>query len=62
MDDQQRRQPGQLITRQLDLYGGQLLKCLKALSTDVPIRADVQRELAFVRVEQDYRATLAADA
>jgi hypothetical protein len=61
--EEQRRSVGQLTTRQLDLYGGQLLKCLKALGADVPIRADVQRELDIVRAEQDYCATLAtADA
>jgi len=38
----------QLSTRELDLYGNQLARCLKALSTDAPIRADVQRELAAV--------------
>ena len=53
---------GQLTTRELDLYGNQLARCLKALGTDAPIRADVQRELATVRAEQDHRATRAADA
>jgi hypothetical protein len=47
---------GQLTGRQLDLYGNQLTRCLKALGTDAPIRADVQRELATVRAEQDLRA------
>ena len=42
--------------RRLDLYAGQLERCLKALGTDAPIRADVQRELAAVRAEQDARA------
>jgi hypothetical protein len=46
---------GQLTGRQLDLYGNQLTRCLKALGTDAPIRADVQRELATVRAEQDHR-------
>jgi hypothetical protein len=59
MPDEQRR-VGQLTTRQLDHYGDQLTRCLKALGTDAPIRADVQRELATVRAEQDHRATLAA--
>jgi hypothetical protein len=49
--------PGQLTTRQLDLYAGQLARCLKALGTDAPIRADVQRELATVRAEQESRAS-----
>jgi len=49
-------QIGQLATRELDLYGSQLARCLKALGTDAPIRADVQRELATVRAEQDSRA------
>jgi hypothetical protein len=47
--------PGQLTTRQLDLYANQLARCLKALGTDAPIRADVQRELATVRAEQESR-------
>jgi hypothetical protein len=53
---------GQLTGRQLDLYGNQLTRCLKTLGTDAPIRADVQRELATVRAEQDHRAKQAADA
>jgi hypothetical protein len=53
---------GQLTVRQLDLYSTQLTRCLKALGTDAPIRADVQRELATVRAEQDHRARLAAGA
>ena len=53
---------GQLTARQLDLYGNQLSRCLKALGTDAPIRADVQRELAAVRAEQDHRAQQAAHA
>jgi hypothetical protein len=51
--------PGQLTTRQLDRYAGQLARCLKALGTDAPIRADVQRELAAVRAEQESRASTA---
>ena len=47
---------------QLDLYGNQLTRCLKALGTDAPIRADVQRELATVRTEQDHRARQTAHA
>jgi hypothetical protein len=50
------RDPGQLTTRQLDRYASQLARCLKALGTDAPIRADVQRELATVRAEQESRA------
>jgi hypothetical protein len=53
---------GQLTARQLDLYGNQLTRCLKALGTDAPIRADVQRELAAVRAEQDQRTRPTADA
>jgi hypothetical protein len=53
---------GQLTARQLDLYGNQLARCLKALGTDAPIRADVQRELATVRAEQDHRARQTAHA
>jgi hypothetical protein len=48
--------PGQLTTRHLDVYASQLARCLKALGTDAPIRADVQRELATVRAEQESRA------
>jgi hypothetical protein len=51
------RDPSQLSTRQLDRYAGQLARCLKALDTDAPIRADVQRELATVRAEQEARAS-----
>jgi hypothetical protein len=53
--------PGQLTGRQLDLYASQLARCLKALGTDAPIRADVQRELATVRAEQESRASLEHD-
>ena len=49
--------PGQLTGRQLDVYASQLARCLKALGTDAPIRADVQRELATVRAEQGSRAS-----
>jgi hypothetical protein len=56
MNDQHRRPVGQLSTRELDLYGNQLARCLKTLGTDAPIRSDVQRELATVRAEQDHRA------
>jgi hypothetical protein len=56
MHDQPRRQVGQLTTPELDHYASQLLRCLKALGTAAPIRADVQRELADVRAEQQTRA------
>ena len=56
MGDDDCRPVGRLNARQLDLYGNQLTRCLKALGTDAPIRADVQRELATVRAEQDHRA------
>jgi hypothetical protein len=49
--------PGQLTARQLDVYASQLARCLKALGTDAPIRADVQRELATVCAEQQSRAS-----
>jgi hypothetical protein len=62
MRDDHHRPVGQLTVRQLDLYGNQLTRCLKALGTDAPIRADVQRELATVRAEQEHRARPAADA
>jgi hypothetical protein len=35
----------------------QLARCLKPLGTDAPIRAEVQRELAAVRAEQESRAS-----
>lgn len=62
MPDDHRRPVDRLTARQLDFYGNQLTRCLKALGTDAPIRADVQRELAAVRTEQDHRAKQAADA
>ena len=62
MRDDPRRRVAELTARELDLYGNQLARCLKALGTDAPIRADVQRELATVRAEQDHRARQAADA
>jgi hypothetical protein len=51
MPDDPRRPVAQLTIRELDRYDSQLLRCLKALGTDAPIRADVQRELATVRAE-----------
>jgi hypothetical protein len=51
------RPVGQLTTRELDLYSTQLARCLKALGTDAPIRAVIQRELATVRAEQESRGT-----
>jgi len=56
MYDDSRRPVAQLTARELDRYGNQLTRCLKALGTDAPIRADVQRELAAVRAEQQSRA------
>jgi hypothetical protein len=49
---------GELSDRQLDLYASQLARCLKAMGTDAPIRADIQRELATVRAEQESRAII----
>jgi hypothetical protein len=49
-----RRPVAQLTAHELDLYGNQLTRCLKALGT--PIHADVRRELATVRAEQESRA------
>jgi len=57
MRDDPHRPVGRLTGRELDLYGYQLTRCLKALGTDAPIRADVQRELTAVRAEQESRAT-----
>jgi hypothetical protein len=50
----------QLSTPHLQRYGNQLTRCLKALGTDAPIRADVQRELAAVHAEQQARAAASA--
>ncbi|MGD0243123.1 MAG: hypothetical protein ABSB59_22800 [Streptosporangiaceae bacterium] len=50
-----RRPVSQLSTREVDLYGNQFERCLKALSTDAPIRADVQRELAAVHALRQSR-------
>jgi hypothetical protein len=62
--DGHRRPVSQLSTRELDLYGNQLERCLKALSTGAPIRADVQRELAanlaLVRPDSPARAPILA--
>jgi hypothetical protein len=60
MPDDLRRPVAQLTIRELDRYDGQLLRCLKALGTDAPIRADVQRELAAVRAELAGRTALPA--
>ena len=49
------RPVSQLSTRELDLYGNQLVRCLKALGTNAPIRADVQRELVAVHAVQRSR-------
>ena len=57
MPDDPRRPVSQLTPRELDRYGNQLTRCLKALGTDAPIRADVQRELAAVHAERESRAT-----
>jgi hypothetical protein len=48
--------PGQLTAVQLDRYARQLARCLKALGTDAPIRAEVQQELTDVHAEQHARA------
>jgi hypothetical protein len=50
-----RRPVSQLSIRELELYGNQLERCLKALSTGAPIRADVQRELAAVHAVRQPR-------
>jgi hypothetical protein len=60
MRDDPRRPVTQLTTRELDRYDDQLLRCLKALGTDAPIRADIQRELATVRAELAGRTALPA--
>jgi len=55
--DDHRRRIGQLAGRELDLYSNQLARCLQALGTTAPIRADIQRELATVHAEQAARAS-----
>ena len=55
--DDHRRRIGQFPARELDLYGNQLARCLQALGTNAPIRADIQRELGRVRAEQASRAS-----
>jgi hypothetical protein len=50
------RRIAQLADRELDLYGNQLARCLQALGTTAPIRADIQRELGTVHAEQVSRA------
>jgi hypothetical protein len=55
--DEDRRQIGRFPSRELDLYGNQLARCLQALGTNALIRAAVQRELATVRAEQEARAS-----
>jgi hypothetical protein len=55
--DDHRHRIGQFPARELDLYGNQLARCLQALGTNAPIRADIQRELATVRAEQASRAS-----
>ena len=57
MPDDPRRPVAHLTTRELDRYDSQLTRCLKALGTDAPIRADIQRELASVRAELAGRTT-----
>ena len=56
MPDNPRRPVAQLTAHELDRYGNQLTRCLKAPGTDAPIRADVQRELAAVHAERESRA------
>jgi hypothetical protein len=55
--DDHRHRIVQLADRELDLYGNQLARCLQALGTSAPIRADIQRELGTVRTEQAARAS-----
>ena len=57
MPDDHRSHIARLADAELDRYASQLARCLKALGTGAPIRADVQRELAEVRIEQDTRAS-----
>lgn len=55
MPDDHRAQIRELTAAGLDRYANQLARCLKALGTTAPIRAEVQRELMMVRAEQDTR-------
>jgi hypothetical protein len=55
--DDHRHRIVQLANRELDLYANQLARCLQALGTTAPIRADIQRELGTVRAEQVSRAS-----
>ncbi len=57
MPDGRRDLIGQLTAAELDRYATQLARCLKALETGAPIRAQVQHELAMVRAEQAGRAS-----
>ena len=52
MPDDHRPGIAQLTATELDRCASQLARCLKALDTSAPIRADVQHELAGVRAEQ----------
>jgi hypothetical protein len=54
-----RHRISQFAARELDLYGNQLARCLQALGTNAPIRADIQRELTTVHAEQAARASAA---
>ena len=56
MTDDHRDPIGQLTARELERYASQLARCLKALDTRAPIRAQVQEELTAVRAEQQSRA------
>ena len=55
MPDDSRSPVAQLTPRELERYGNQLARCLKALETSAPIRAQVQDELTLVRAEQQAR-------
>jgi hypothetical protein len=56
--DHLRQQIAQLDIRELEIYDNQLARCLQALGTNAPIRADIQRELGTVSAEQAARASL----
>lgn len=56
MPDDPRDPVAQLTARDLERYGNQLARCLKALDTSAPIRAVVQAELTAVRAERQSRA------
>jgi hypothetical protein len=50
-----------MTTYELSRYRGELEQSLKALPTQVPVRAELQDKLAQVKAEQESRLNIAAD-